>query len=97
MYYLSLRHIGCTAIAPADTERFGDGLAVAEAFALDIDNMVQAIGFVFRNTGRSFPALQRARMIARILTAALVAANIHSTHPGGREDLRDVDTPDTHE
>jgi HD-GYP domain-containing protein (c-di-GMP phosphodiesterase class II) len=81
-YYLSLlRHVGCTATATGDAALFGDELTVAEGMTLDMDDMAQAMSFVFRNAAKGKSFFERARMIARILAAGPdgAAAN-HNAH-----------------
>ncbi|MCI0554038.1 MAG: HD domain-containing protein, partial [Anaerolineae bacterium] len=82
VYYLSLlRHIGCTANAHFDAQRFGDELAVAEGMALDVDSLRDGIGFVFRNAGRTKPPLGRAASIASMMAAGPSGAKMnHHAH-----------------
>lgn len=80
VYYLSLlRHIGCTANAHADAERFGDELQAAEGMTLDTDDMAAALGFVFRTAGKTKPLPQRFQHIATLLSLGPGAAEINHT------------------
>jgi HD-GYP domain-containing protein (c-di-GMP phosphodiesterase class II) len=81
-YYLSLlRHVGCTATAAGDAAMFGDELTVAEGMTLDMDDMPQVMGFVFRHVAKDRPFLARAQAIARMFAAGPggAAAN-HTVH-----------------
>lgn len=82
VYYLSLlRHIGCTANAHFDAQRFGNELAIAHAFALDPDNMMDGLSFVLSSAGRNKPALQRIAAIAGMLAAGPAGAKVnHYAH-----------------
>jgi hypothetical protein len=75
-YYLSLlRHIGCTATASGDAALFGDELTVAEGMTMDMDDMAQVMGFVFRHVAKGQSFFGRAQAIVRMLS-------------GGRQDRR---------
>jgi len=81
-YYLSLlRHVGCTATAAGDAALFGDELTVAEGMTLDMDDMAQVMGFVFRNVAKGKSFFERARTIAQMFAAGPegAAAN-HNAH-----------------
>lgn len=82
VYYLSLlRHIGCTANAHADAERFGDELQVAEGMTLDTDDLSAMLGFVFRAAGKGRPFPQRLRHLTTLLSLGPGAAEInHIAH-----------------
>jgi len=80
VYYLSLlRHVGCTANAHADAERFGDELQAAEGMTLDTDDLAAMLGFVFRAAGKGKPLPDRLRHIARLLSLGPGAAEINYT------------------
>lgn len=80
VYYLALlRHIGCTANAAADAALFGDELTVAEGMTLDMDDMAQVMGFVFRNVAKGQPLLSRARAIGQMLAAGPAGADANHT------------------
>jgi len=82
-YYLALlRHVGCTSTAATDAELMGgDELSVAEGMTMDMDDMAQAMGFLFRHVGKGKPFIERARTIARMLASgpAIMNAN-HTAH-----------------
>lgn len=82
VYYLSLlRHVGCTANAHFDAQRFGDELTVAEGFALDPDNLRDGVGFVFRNAGKNKPPIQRVAAVASMIAAGPSGAKMnHYAH-----------------
>jgi HD-GYP domain-containing protein (c-di-GMP phosphodiesterase class II) len=80
VYYLSLlRHVGCTANAHTDAERFGDELQAAEGMTLDTDDMAAMLGFVFRAAGKGKPLPDRLRRIATLLSLGPGAAEINHT------------------
>jgi hypothetical protein len=67
-YYLALlRHVGCTSTSARDAELMGDELTLAEAMTMDMDDMVQMMGLLFRNVAKGKPVFERARAIARKL------------------------------
>ncbi|MBI3241500.1 MAG: HD domain-containing protein [Chloroflexi bacterium] len=82
VFFLSLlRHVGCTANAHADAGRFGDELGAAEGLTLDMDDVAQAFGFVFRSAGRGRPPLERLGYIGGLLAAGPGVAKInHAAH-----------------
>jgi HD-GYP domain-containing protein (c-di-GMP phosphodiesterase class II) len=81
-YYLSLlRHIGCTATAAGDAALFGDELTVAEGMTLDMDDMAQVMGFVFRHVAKGRSLFERAGAIARMFAAGPEGASAnHNAH-----------------
>ncbi|MBI3241508.1 MAG: HD domain-containing protein [Chloroflexi bacterium] len=78
VYYLSLlRHIGCTATAPADARRMGDETVVAEGMTIDLDDPAQTLSFVLRNVGKTKPLAERLRLMANML--AVGSETAHTT------------------
>ncbi len=70
VFYLSLlRHAGCTANAHWDAAMFGDEMGAVEGMTLDLDDMPQAMNWLFRIVGKGQPALNRLRLIARLMAA----------------------------
>src|SRR5262249_18524522 len=80
-YYISLlRHVGCTATAAGDAVFMGgDELTVAEGMTLDMHDMAQAMGFLFRNVAKGKPFFERARAITRALAAGPAYMNANHT------------------
>jgi hypothetical protein len=79
-YYLSLlRHIGCTATASGDAALFGDELTVAEGMTMDMDDMAQVMGFVFRHVAKGQAFFSRARAIASMMAAGPEGATLNHT------------------
>ena len=81
-YYLALlRHVGCTATSATDAELMGDETTLAEGMTMDMDDMAQAMGFLFRNVAKGKPFFERARAIARFMATAPAYMNAnHTTH-----------------
>jgi hypothetical protein len=48
---------------------FGDEMGAVEGMTLDLDDMPQAMNWLFRIVGQGQPALNRFRMIARLMAA----------------------------
>lgn len=82
VYYLALlRHVGCTSTSTTDAELMGDELAFAEAMTMDMDDMAQMMGLLFRNIAKDKPFFERARSIARMMTSGPAHMNAnHSAH-----------------
>jgi HD-GYP domain-containing protein (c-di-GMP phosphodiesterase class II) len=79
-YYLSLlRHIGCTATASGDAALFGDELTMAEGMTMDMDDMAQVMGFVFRHVAKGRSFFERARSIAGMMAAGPEGATLNHT------------------
>src|SRR5215470_1813963 len=81
-YYLALlRHVGCTSTSTKDAELFGDELGLAEAMTMDMDDMGQMMSLLFRNVAKDKPFFERARSIARLMTAGPAHFNAaHQAH-----------------
>ena len=81
-YYLALlRHVGCTSTSTTDAELMGDELGFAEAMTMDMDDMAQMMGLLFRNVAKDKPFFERARAIARFMTAGPATMNAnHAAH-----------------
>lgn len=81
-YYLALlRHVGCTSTSTTDAELFGDELGLAEAMTMDMDDMAQMMGLLFRNVAKDKSFFERARSIARIMTSGPAHFNAaHEAH-----------------
>lgn len=80
VYYLSLlRHIGCTATASGDAALFGDELTMPEGMTMDMDDMAQVMGFVFRHVAKGRSFFERARSIAGMMAAGPEGATLNHT------------------
>jgi HD-GYP domain-containing protein (c-di-GMP phosphodiesterase class II) len=82
VYYLSLlRHVGCNATASWSARAFGDDLALAEGFNIDMGNMSEAMGFVLRAVGKGKPLVERLGMLARFFAVGMeMGKEAHDSH-----------------
>lgn len=70
LYYLALlRHVGCTSTSAAAVDDFGDDHGMEAGFALDLDDPVEGLRFLFTVVAKDKPLPKRVAILARLLAS----------------------------